>query len=88
MTSKTWQINPAISVIHHQRVAMDLWLSTSTLDTWVHGQSMIHGAPEVILSDLNIDYNFNGDMSPLVTLRDGEAKMEMDLAQRICQDMV
>ena len=70
------------------RIAMDLWLGTSTLDTWAHGQSMIHGAAGFTLSEFSMDSNFRGDMSPLVILRDGEAKMEADLSQRICQDMV
>ena len=70
------------------RMAMDLWLSTSTLDTWAHGQSLIPGSKEFILSDLNMQSNFHGEISPLVTLRDGEAMMETALSQRICQDMV
>ena len=75
-------------VMGYFRIAMDLWLSTSTLDTWVHGQSMIHGTPEFTLSTLNV--NFLGPVSSdrYINLWDGEAMMEADLSQRICQDMV
>ena len=66
---------------------MDLWLSTSTLDTWAHGQSFIHGAPEFVLSTLNLNSN-QGSIEPFVILGDGEVKMDAELARRICHDMV
>ena len=77
-----------LTVIDYFRIAMDLWLSTSTLDTWAHGQSMIHGAPEFILSKLNLNFFGPASHSNFVNLGVGEAKMEADLSQRICQDMV
>ena len=52
---------------------MDLWLSTSNLDTWAHGQSTIHGAPEFILSSLKL-YTNSGSIEPFVMLGDGEEK--------------
>ena len=66
---------------------MDLWLSTSNLDTWAHGQSTIHGAPEFILSSLKL-YPNSGSIEPFVILGDGEVRMDRELARRICQDMV
>ena len=69
------------------RVAMDLWLSTSNLDTWAHGQSLIHGAPEFVLSTLNLNLS-SGSIEPFVILGDGEVRMDSDLARRICHDMV
>ena len=64
---------------------MDLWLSTSNLDTWAHGQSFIHGAPEFVLSTLNLNHS-SGSIEPFVILGDGEVRMDRELARRICQE--